>query len=91
MSSKLASSISLIDEKPSATNNWPKVSSTSKFCTKLSVLYLKSNCLFSVSSFSVKMSISKFISFEASLTFCPLLPMALLKFSSIKITSILRF
>ena len=40
---------------------------------------------------SMKSRISKSISFEANLTFCPLLPIALLKFSSVKITSILLF
>ena len=50
--------ISSIDEKPSATNNCPKVSSTSKFFTKISVLSLNSNCLFSDSSLSVNISIS---------------------------------
>ena len=36
---------------------------------------------------SVIIFISKFNNFVASLTFCPLLPIALLKFSSVRITS----
>ena len=38
------------DEKPSATSNWPNVSSSSKFFTKFSVFSLNSVCLFSESS-----------------------------------------
>ena len=74
---------------PSETRSWPRVSSTSKLLTKFSVLSLNSDCLLSESSWSVKISISKLVSLDASLTFCPLLPIALLKFSSVKITSIL--
>ena len=83
--------ISSIEENPSATKSCPSVSSNSKFFTKISVLSLNSNCLFSDSSFSVSISISKSINFDANLTFWPLLPIALLKFSSVKITSIFLF
>ena len=44
--------------KPSETNSWAKVSSTSKFFTSVSVLSLNSACLLSESSLSVKISIS---------------------------------
>ena len=43
--------------------------SNSKFPTNISVLSLNSVCLFSDSSFSVNISISKSINFDASLTF----------------------
>jgi len=43
---------------PSETKSWPKVSSTSKFLTRVSVLSLNSACRLSESSLSVKMSIS---------------------------------
>ena len=73
---------------PSETNNWPSVSSTSKFLIKFSVLSLNSACLRSESSLSVNISISKFVNLDANLTFWPLRPIALLKFSSVKIMSI---
>ena len=91
ISSALACEISSTLWKPSETKSWPKVSSTSKFLINDSVFSLNSNCLLSESSLSVKISISKFVNLEANLTFCPLLPMALLKFSSLRITSIFLF
>ena len=87
--SGLDCAISSIDVNPSETKSWPRVSSTSRFLIKVSVLSLNSACLLSESSLSVRMSISKLVNFEANLTFCPLLPIALLKFSSVRITSIL--
>ena len=47
-----------IEEKPSATNNCPSVSSNSKFLTKFSVFSLNSCCLLSQSSWSVIILIS---------------------------------
>ena len=85
----MAIEISSIDVKPSDTNSCPNVSSTSKFLIKVSVLSLNSACLLSESSLSVKISISKLVNFDASLTFCPLLPIALLRFSYVNIISIL--
>ena len=66
MSSGFDWAISSIETKPSETSNWPNVSSTSKFLIKVSVRSLNSAWRLSESSFSVSISISKFVSFEAS-------------------------
>jgi len=61
--------ISSIELNPSETNSCPNVSSTSRFLIRVSVLSLNSACLLSESSLSVRISISKLVSLEASLTF----------------------
>ena len=65
----VAEGFSSIEVKPSATKSCPRVSSACKFLVNSSVLSLNSNCLFSDSSFSVNISISKSINFDANLTF----------------------